>query len=122
MKNRAAVISAILWMVSLGTAKAAQPVTSSEHATCIDKSGGVTSEMLDCDSAEMRRQDKRLNGAYQKLMASGSDAQKVALRDSQRLWLAYRKTDCDLVISSAVAGRRTRWARAAARSIRSRNA
>lgn len=97
MKKRAAVISAILWMVSLGTAKAAQSVTSSEHATCIDKSGGVTSEMLDCDSAEMRRQDKRLNGAYQKLMASGSDAQKAALRDSQRLWLAYRESNCDLV-------------------------
>ncbi|MFD0937682.1 lysozyme inhibitor LprI family protein [Methylobacterium trifolii] len=63
----------------------------------MEKSGGVTSEMLDCSGLEMKRQDKRLNGAYQKLMATASDAQKAALRDSQRLWLAYRKTNCDLV-------------------------
>ncbi|MCJ2011882.1 lysozyme inhibitor LprI family protein [Methylobacterium sp. J-076] len=86
-----------LLLATLSSAAVAEQLTSSDHAKCMDKSGGVTAEMLDCDGAEMKRQDKRLNGAYQKLMAKASDMQKAALRESQRLWLAYRKTTCDLI-------------------------
>ena len=44
--------------------------TSSDYAACMDKSGGVTSAMEDCNSEELDRQDLRLNGAYKKLMDS----------------------------------------------------
>ncbi|WP_238185241.1 lysozyme inhibitor LprI family protein, partial [Methylobacterium trifolii] len=85
------------WVITSIQTKAGDQLFSSDYNKCMEKSGGVTSEMLDCSGLEMKRQDKRLNGAYQKLMATASDAQKAALRDSQRLWLAYRKTNCDLV-------------------------
>jgi uncharacterized protein YecT (DUF1311 family) len=38
----------------------------------MDRSNGVTSEMLDCTSAEFTRQDARLNENYKTLMAKGA--------------------------------------------------
>lgn len=90
-------IAGIAFIVALGSATAAERLTSPDHGKCLERSGGVTADMLDCDSAEMARQDKRLNGAYQRLMSSASETQRSALRDGQRAWLAYRKTNCGLI-------------------------
>lgn len=48
---------------------AADSDMTKEYLTCMDKSKGVTSEMIDCISAETARQDARLNANYKKLMA-----------------------------------------------------
>lgn len=97
MKNRVLVMVSAVWLTAWVTGAIADQATSPEHEKCIDKSGGVTAEILACDGAELKRQDKRLNAAYQKLMGEASEEQKAALRDAQRLWLSYRKTNCDLI-------------------------
>jgi uncharacterized protein YecT (DUF1311 family) len=71
---------------------------SSDYDKCMDKSGGVTADMLDCASAELSRQDKKLNAAYQTLMRKSTEEEKTALRDSQRGWLAYRTASCKLTM------------------------
>ena len=64
-------------------------VTTPEFDTCIKKSGGVTSEMMDCVDVETKRQDEKLNQSYQKLLASLKPARKTQLVDAQRAWLKY---------------------------------
>jgi uncharacterized protein YecT (DUF1311 family) len=61
-----------------------------QFAICMDKSGGVTTEVIDCISAEVKLQDARLNKAYKELMPTLSDARKKELQDVQRLWIKYR--------------------------------
>lgn len=90
-------ICPLFYLTSLHSVGAIERLTSIEHSKCIEKSAGVTAEMLDCDNAELRRQDKRLNGAYQRLMSSASETQRSALRDAQRGWLAYRSSNCRLI-------------------------
>ncbi len=70
------------------------PGLSSEYSTCMDRSGGVTVKMIDCISAEMKRQDARLNKAYKELRAQLSPQRKNGLRDVQRLWIKYRDANC----------------------------
>lgn len=69
---------------------------SKDYSICIEKSGGVTSEMLDCSASELSRQDKKLNAVYKTLMQKATDQKKAALRDSQRGWLSYRTASCNL--------------------------
>jgi uncharacterized protein YecT (DUF1311 family) len=61
-----------------------------QFATCMDKSGGVTSEILDCIGKEAKLQDARLNKAYKELMPTLSAARKKELQEIQRLWIKYR--------------------------------
>jgi uncharacterized protein YecT (DUF1311 family) len=61
----------------------------------MDKSGGVTVSMQDCNSAEWKRQDVRLNLAYKKLMAQLSPTKKKELQEVQRLWLKYADVKCN---------------------------
>ncbi|MGB9208795.1 MAG: lysozyme inhibitor LprI family protein, partial [Pseudolabrys sp.] len=60
--------------------------TSNVYATCLDKSGGVTSAMQACIADEFERQDKRLNAAYKALIGTVSEKRKTELRDVQRKW------------------------------------
>jgi uncharacterized protein YecT (DUF1311 family) len=69
--------------------------TSKAFEACIEKSGGVTSGILDCAGAETEIQDKRLNTAYQELLKSVAAKRQVQLREAQRRWLAFRKANCD---------------------------
>ena len=64
-------------------------------SACMDKSGGVTVDMLDCISAETKRQDDRLNKAYKEVMAQLSPARKKQLQDAQRAWIKYRDANCN---------------------------
>jgi uncharacterized protein YecT (DUF1311 family) len=59
-----------------------------------DAANGVTFAMLDCMSAEYKRQDARLNQTYTMLMARLPAARKNALRISERRWLAGRDAGC----------------------------
>ena len=54
--------------VASAPAFAQQQDLSAEYAKCIEQSGDTDPGMLDCMGAEEKRQDKRLNDAYKKLM------------------------------------------------------
>lgn len=64
------------------------------HTTCIEQSGGVTVEMLNCIDEELVSQDARLNGAYQRLKTQLTPARKQQLVAVQRLWIQYRDANC----------------------------
>ncbi|WP_235187633.1 lysozyme inhibitor LprI family protein [Methylobacter tundripaludum] len=61
----------------------------------MDQAGGVTPSMVECMNAETERQDVRLNKAYQDIMGGLSPERKKQLQEAQRLWLKYRKANCD---------------------------
>jgi uncharacterized protein YecT (DUF1311 family) len=84
---------ALPWVVA-STALAAEAPTSAAHTACMDKSGGVTSAMLDCIATELQRQDARLNKAYRAAMTPLSASRKKQLLAAQRAWLAFRDANC----------------------------
>jgi uncharacterized protein YecT (DUF1311 family) len=61
----------------------------------MEKSGGVTMEMLECSDKEDSLQDKRLNEAFQALLKETAPKRKQKLRDAQRAWLVFRKVNCE---------------------------
>jgi uncharacterized protein YecT (DUF1311 family) len=63
---------------------------SKQFSTCMDKSGGITAEMLNCIGAETKRQDARLNKAYKEVMAHLSPERKKQLLAAQRAWITFR--------------------------------
>lgn len=69
--------------------------TNSQFDACMDKSGGVTVNILNCIDAETRKQDKKLNTMYQNVMKSLSNKRKEQLKKTQQLWIKYRDANCD---------------------------
>jgi uncharacterized protein YecT (DUF1311 family) len=67
---------------------------SKEFSACMDKSDGVTSNMLNCIAAETKRQDARLNKAYKEIMGQLSNERQKQLQNAQRLWIKYRDANC----------------------------
>jgi uncharacterized protein YecT (DUF1311 family) len=68
---------ALFWNTGLLAANDDDMTT--EYLTCVRNSEGVTSKILDCISAELNRQDSRLNDAYKKLMSKiPKDRKRVA--------------------------------------------
>ena len=74
---------------------AADNELSQTYSACMDKSKGVTSEMLDCINAEFTRQDDRLNENYKRLMSKLSGKRKEGLLEAQRAWIKFRDTNCN---------------------------
>ena len=70
---------------------------SETYTTCMDESGGVTANMLNCMGSETEQQDARLNQNYKASMQALTPAQQTQLRDAQRLWIKFRDADCDLL-------------------------
>lgn len=68
---------------------------SKEFSVCMEKSGGVTADTLDCIGSETKRQDARLNKAYKEVMGGLSNDRKKQLKTAQRLWIKYRDANCD---------------------------
>ena len=81
-------------LVNVAPVAAADKDMSKEYSTCIDKSNGVTSEMLDCISAEHERQDARLNENYKRLISKLSPKRKEQLLEAQRAWVKFRDANC----------------------------
>lgn len=81
---------------TLSTGAFAKDNYSPTYKNCMDKAGGVTSDMLDCSSAELSLQDTRLNLAYKNAMSALSDESKSRLRDAQRIWIKFRDADCGI--------------------------
>ena len=92
----------LLRCLSAALAIAAAPLAASAHETglskpyaaCMDKSGGVTMDMIGCITAEHQRQDARLNNAYKAVMAELAPPRKKQLQNAQRAWLNYRDANC----------------------------
>jgi uncharacterized protein YecT (DUF1311 family) len=61
---------------------------------CLETSQGVTLALNNCIGSEYDFQDKRLNTAYKALRQSMPEAQRVALRDQERAWIADRDKAC----------------------------
>jgi uncharacterized protein YecT (DUF1311 family) len=67
---------------------------SNEYNTCMDKSGGVTANMLDCTGAENDKKDKELNQIYHQIMKEADLTHKKQTREAQRAWLKFRDANC----------------------------
>jgi uncharacterized protein YecT (DUF1311 family) len=65
---------------------------------CVDASGGVTADMMDCSAAEIDRQDARLNQAYVMVMRPLPQPKKRVLRNLQRSWIVQRDARCHTAI------------------------
>ena len=91
------------WLLAIATTTlgigtyAAEDGYSTAYTACMDKSGGVTANMLDCISSELKQQDARLNKSYNAAMQALEASQQAHLRDAQRLWIKFRDTDCSLL-------------------------
>ncbi len=68
---------------------------SKTYSNCMDQSGGVTVEMLNCIGSETEHQDALLNQAYRDVMAELSPERKTELRNAQRAWIKYRDLNCE---------------------------
>lgn len=84
-----------LMAVAVQPVFAADDGLSQTFSTCMDQAGGVTPSMVECMNAETERQDVRLNKAYKDIMAGLSAGRKKQLQEAQRLWIKYRKANCD---------------------------
>ncbi|MFC3658068.1 lysozyme inhibitor LprI family protein [Xanthomonas hyacinthi] len=81
------------------------PVLRPSYDACISAAAGVTPTMQDCIETEYAYQDGRLNTVYKALMAKLGDAEKNALREQQRKWIADRDEKCFYDPDSGQAGR-----------------
>jgi uncharacterized protein YecT (DUF1311 family) len=77
--------------------QAADDGYSTTYRACMDESGGVTMNMLDCMGSETDQQDARLNQNYKAAMQALTPEQQTQLRDAQRLWIKFRDADCALL-------------------------
>lgn len=68
---------------------------TARYSKCMDASGGVTVEMLNCIAGEMATQDARLNTAYSDVRSELSEERREALLAAQRLWISYRDANCN---------------------------
>lgn len=71
-----------------------EPILSGAYEQCEQKSGSVDQALMDCESAELDRQDKRLNSDYQSLLSALSKSKGDELRKVQRAWLAFVESKC----------------------------
>lgn len=77
------------------TALASEESLSKDFAACMDSSGGVTVDMMNCIGDETKRQDVLLNSAYKHIMKKLSPSRKKQLQEVQRVWIKYRELNCN---------------------------
>lgn len=77
------------------SAQNADALLSKQYTACIGQRTGTTEEMVDCTTAETKRQDTRLNRAYQAAMALQSPERKKQLQAAQRAWIQFRDANCN---------------------------
>ncbi len=70
---------------------------SHQYKQCMDKSGGVTIKMRECNGEELQRQDKRLNKNYKQVMRVLDAKHRNQLKKVQRQWIKYRDAKCDFL-------------------------
>ena len=65
--------------------------------SCMDRSGGITSEMLSCIGEAQDRADARLSTTLLKASGSISPVRRASLSEAQEAWLIYRQAHCDFL-------------------------
>tara|TARA_B100000929_G_scaffold286196_1_gene270899 strand:- start:507 stop:908 length:402 start_codon:yes stop_codon:yes gene_type:complete len=92
-------IVAFAFCLLLPLVATAQSSTDDEYSArynkCMDASGGVTVNMLNCIADEIAAQDARLNTAYSDARSELSEERREALLAAQRLWISYRDANCN---------------------------
>ncbi|MDR5900411.1 lysozyme inhibitor LprI family protein [Halomonas vilamensis] len=83
-----------IFYLALSPVTQAEDLYTKSYASCMDESGGVTVNMMNCIGAEIERQDAQLNGAYHNLRSNISDKRQQELLGAQRLWIQYRDANC----------------------------
>ena len=97
---KAAWVAALVALALAGQASGRTAVEarySAAYRTCLatgDAAKGVTSGMLDCNGAEIDRQDARLNRTYRAVMARLAPPARTKLRASERAWIGERDRSC----------------------------
>lgn len=76
------------------TSQAGETALSPKYSECMDRAGGITSEMLNCIEEEMRLQDTKLNENYKALQSNLPPARQQPLLEAQRAWIRYRDLNC----------------------------
>lgn len=74
-------------------AHAKEPQYSISHERCM-ATASTTVSMLECNAAELKRHDARLNAQYKAALAAHGETQQAMLRDAQRQWMKYRDANC----------------------------
>jgi uncharacterized protein YecT (DUF1311 family) len=87
-------LTALIFVYVPYAASAAEAGSSKQFSTCMDKSGGVTSTMIECMVTENKLQDSRLNKAYKALGTDLPPARKTQLLEAQRTWIKFRDANC----------------------------
>jgi uncharacterized protein YecT (DUF1311 family) len=104
------ILSNLLFVAFIATSAFAQPRSqiekrySRDYTNCMDASGGITADMRDCFSAEIDRQDARLNQAYVMVMRPLPKPRKERLRGLQRTWIKQRDAKCIRASKAAEGG------------------
>lgn len=74
---------------------ASEPLLSKQFDACMNTAaGGETFEMLECISAETRRQDALLNAAYKSALQPLTKNRRAQLQEAQRAWMKFRDANC----------------------------
>lgn len=78
---------------------------SASHAQsyeqCQERAGGVTTELKDCDAAELSRREAMLNKLYQQVLHAVSPrGRQAGLRKAERAWVAFADAECDFRMSA----------------------
>jgi uncharacterized protein YecT (DUF1311 family) len=93
-KEKKVVVIGLALFLSIELLGAADRKMTQEYSTCIERSNGVTVEMINCILAETIRQDARLNENYRRLISRLSEERKKALLEAQRAWIKFRDANC----------------------------
>lgn len=68
------------------------------YGPCLAKAAGATAPMRACMEDELAYQDKRLNKAYQALMAKLNPKLQAKLKAEENIWIQYRDNRCASVV------------------------
>ncbi len=97
MKTSSAAMLACVLLSTQLTSPAKAEAETPEFRKCmdaVDLSAFKNSQWASCYEAELKRQDRALNGAYQQIQKQAAPELKQALTKGQRAWLAYRDAWC----------------------------
>ena len=94
VSTRKAIVICVAFFWSTIPIAAADTEMTQEYSTCLEKSNGVTVEMINCTLAETIRQDALLNENYKRLISKLTTERKNALIEAQRNWIKFRDTNC----------------------------
>lgn len=89
-------IAVVVVLGVLAVVPARAGARSSDYDRCLDRAGGIATNMHDCEAREAGRLGQVLNGEYQTLIRTSPPPLAAAWGKAQRAWLPYRKAECDL--------------------------